>query len=59
MSANRRPSAKTEKVGFLHLPDEVRKRIYALAIYDHDRGVVLLPRHLPRKTYDSPFALQW
>ncbi|KAK5719282.1 hypothetical protein LTR15_007805 [Elasticomyces elasticus] len=46
--ANRRPPAKTEKLGFLHLPDEARKRICELAIFDHDRGLVLLPRALPR-----------
>ncbi|KAK5744213.1 hypothetical protein LTR17_002243 [Elasticomyces elasticus] len=47
--ANRRPPAKTEKLGFLHLPENVRKMIYELAIYDHDRGVVCLPRAIPRK----------
>ncbi|KAK3622635.1 hypothetical protein LTR56_022100 [Elasticomyces elasticus] len=47
--ANRRPPAKTEKLGFLHLPKNVRKMIYELAIYDHDRGVVCLPRGTPRK----------
>ncbi|KAK4890155.1 hypothetical protein LTR27_011147 [Elasticomyces elasticus] len=47
--ANRRPPAKTEKLGFLHLPDEARKRICELAIFDHDRDLVLLPRALPRK----------
>ncbi|KAK6392489.1 hypothetical protein LTR65_003620 [Meristemomyces frigidus] len=47
--ANRRPPAKTHKVGFLHLTDEVRKKIYELAIYDHDRDAVFLPRALPRK----------
>ena len=33
----------------LGLPDEVLQRIYELVIYDHDRGVVLLPRAVPRK----------
>ncbi|KAK4551833.1 hypothetical protein LTR86_010829 [Recurvomyces mirabilis] len=47
--ANCRRPAKTPKTGFLDLPDEVRHRIYELAIYDHDRGVVFLPRALPRK----------
>lgn len=47
--ANRRPPAKTAKVGFLHLTDEVRKTIYEPAIYDHDRDAVFLPRALPRK----------
>lgn len=45
----KRVAAKTGKVGFLHLPNELRIVIYSLAIYDHDRGVVLLPRGLPRK----------
>ncbi|KAK3670154.1 hypothetical protein LTR78_010001 [Recurvomyces mirabilis] len=47
--ANCRRPAKTAKTGFLDLPDEVRHRIYGLAIYDHYRGVVFLPRALPRK----------
>lgn len=53
---NRRRPAKTDKIGFLDLPDEVRKHIYELAIYDHDRGVVFLPRALPRKVtpYTDP-----
>ncbi|EME82587.1 uncharacterized protein MYCFIDRAFT_174151 [Pseudocercospora fijiensis CIRAD86] len=41
--------AKAEKIGFLHLPDNIRKRIYELAVYDHDRTAVFLPRGLPRK----------
>ncbi|KAK5134602.1 hypothetical protein LTR08_006258 [Meristemomyces frigidus] len=48
--ANRRRPAKTEKVGFLHLAEETRHRIYELAIYDHDRDLVFLPRALPRNT---------
>ena len=44
-----RRQAKTHRTGFLHLPNAVRKRIYDLAIYDHDRGAVFLPRALPRK----------
>ncbi|KAK5678647.1 hypothetical protein LTS10_009091 [Elasticomyces elasticus] len=51
--ANRRPPAKTEKLGFLHLPDHVRKIIYELAIHDHDSGVVFLPRAMPRKAFDD------
>lgn len=64
--ATPRPSAKTDKIGFLHLSSDVRNRIYQLAIYDHDRGAVYLPRTLPRKsvfetteeerTYDSTYA---
>ena len=34
---------------FLDFPTEVRNRIYHLAIFDHDRGAVLLPRSVPRK----------
>lgn len=30
--------AKTEKTGFLHLPDAVREIIYGLALFDHDRS---------------------
>ena len=45
-----RPSAKTDKIGFLHLNKDIRNRIYQLAIYDHDRGAVFLPRTLPRRS---------
>ena len=34
---------------FLDLPAELRNYIYRLAIYDHDRGAVFLPRAVPRK----------
>lgn len=34
---------------FMKLPDSVRNRIYTIALYDHDRGAVFLPRALPRK----------
>ncbi|KAI7378332.1 hypothetical protein KC336_g19405 [Hortaea werneckii] len=44
--------SKTSTTGFLHLPQHVRGRIYKLAIYDHDRSVVFLPRALPRRTDD-------
>ena len=40
---------KFRKLGFLDFPDTVRKQIYELAIYDHDRTAVFLPRALPRK----------
>ena len=43
------PSAKMERTGFLHLPNEIRNRIYEDAIFDHDHGTVMLPRALPRK----------
>ncbi|KXS97314.1 hypothetical protein AC578_10740 [Pseudocercospora eumusae] len=43
------PRAKRQEIGFLHLPDNVRTRIYELAVYDHDRTAVFLPRGLPRK----------
>lgn len=43
------PCSKTSRTGFLHLPGHVRGRIYKLAIYDHDRSVVFLPRALPRR----------
>ncbi|KAK3710490.1 hypothetical protein LTR37_010333 [Vermiconidia calcicola] len=36
-------------LSFLDFPDEVRTKIYKLAIYDHDRGAVFLPRAVPRK----------
>ena len=46
--------AKTERTGFLHLPNEIRNRIYENAIFDHDRAAVFLPRKLPRKvTFDG------
>lgn len=41
--------AKARKLGFLDFPETVRKQIYELAIYDHDRTAVFLPRALPRK----------
>ena len=44
--------SKTSTTGFLHLPQHVRGRIYKLAIYDHDRSVVFLPRALPRRIDD-------
>lgn len=50
VKANHRPSAKTDKVGFLHLNKDIRNRIYQLAIYDHDRGAVFLPRALPHRS---------
>ena len=37
------------RLSFLDLPDEVRSKIYKLAVYDHDRGAVFLPRAVPRK----------
>lgn len=43
------PCSKTSRTGFLHLPQHVRGRIYKLALYDHDRSVVFLPRALPRR----------
>lgn len=43
------PVAKADQIGFLHLPDHIRKRIYELVSYRHDHGVVFLPRGLPRK----------
>lgn len=30
--------AKTEKTGFLHLPNDVRETIYELTLFDHDRS---------------------
>lgn len=44
-------SAKLKKTGFLHLPSEIRNRIYEDAIFDHDRDAVFLPRLLPRKVH--------
>ena len=41
--------AKTDRTGFLHLPDEVKNRVYKEALFDHDREAVYLPRKLPRK----------
>ena len=43
--------AHTDRIGFLHLPDNVRTKIYRLAIFDHDRGAVFLPRACPRKVH--------
>ncbi|KAF7197729.1 hypothetical protein HII31_00818, partial [Pseudocercospora fuligena] len=52
------PRAKGEEIGFLHLPENVRKRIYELAIYDHDRTAVFLPRGLPHLV-KHPERLNW
>jgi hypothetical protein len=58
--SNFRRPAKINRIGFLHLPDEVRQRIYALAVFDHDRGIVFLPRALPRKvTPDQDEAAEY
>ncbi|CAK4032529.1 Hypothetical predicted protein [Lecanosticta acicola] len=49
LTTARHKEAKNDQVGFLHLPDDVRMRIFKLAIFDHDRGAVFLPRNHPRK----------
>ena len=47
-------TAKTDATGFLHLPNEIRNRIYEDVIWSHDREAVYLPRKLPRKVlYDG------
>lgn len=56
-SANKVTSAQTGRTGFLHLPNEIRNRIYEDALFDHDRAVVFLPRRLPRKVLDDGFRI--
>ena len=46
---------RPQKTSFLDLPNEIRNEIYKLAIYDRDKGSVILPHwiHLVRSEYDD------
>jgi hypothetical protein len=55
-------STSARAKSFLEFPVEVRSRIYRLAIYDHDRAAVFLPRSVPRKvtlSEDVDLARAW